>query len=151
MNNILDGVSSEIEKYQNKIFCSNVYVKESSLSKDNNVFDGAFANKSFKKGEIIEYGIVRILPDNFDGNESPYVFTWSDEIPNKRWAIASGCAPFYNTSIKDKNVNMERNFINNTFKIIANRDIQKDEELLHTYKSLQWRKCFTEIKNILNQ
>ena len=151
MNNILDEVSSEIEKYQNKIFCSNVYVKESSLSTDKNVFDGAFANKSFKKGEIIEYGIVRILPDNFDGNESPYVFTWSDEIPNKRWAIASGCAPFYNTSIKDKNVSMERNFINNTFKIIANRDIQKDEELLHTYKSLQWRKCFAEIKNILNQ
>ena len=141
---------SEIEKYQNKIFCSNVYVKQSSLSTDNNVFDGAFANKSFKKGEIIEYGIVRLLPDNFDGNKSPYVFTWSDEIPNKKWAIASGCAPFYNTSIKDTNVIMERDFINNTFEIIANRDIKKDEELLHTYKSLQWRECFTEIKNILN-
>jgi hypothetical protein len=46
---------------------------------------------------------------------------------------------------------MERDFINNTFKIIANRNIKKDEELLHTYKSLQWRECFTEIKNILNQ
>ena len=57
----------------------------------------------------------------------------------------------FESSIKDKNVNMERDFINNTFKIIANRDIQKDEELLHTYKSLQWRECFTEIKNILNQ
>lgn len=150
-NNISEEISSEMEKNQNKIFCSNVYVKESSLSNTDNVFDGAFANKSFKKGEIIEYGIVRILPDNFDGNKSPYVFTWSDEIPNKRWAMASGCAPFYNTSIKDKNVNMERDFINNTFKIIADRDIQKDEELLHTYKSLQWRECFTEIKNILNQ
>lgn len=134
----------------NKVFCCDVYVKESSFSTDKNSFDGAFAGKFFNKDEIIEIGIVRVLPDSFDGNESPYVFTWSDEIPNKRWGIASGCATFYNTSIKDANVKMERDFKNNTFKIIALRDINRDEELLHTYKSLQWRKCFSDIKQVLN-
>lgn len=134
----------------NKVQCSNVYVKESNFSTDNNYFDGAFSNKFLKKGEIVEIGIVRVLPESFDGNSSPYVFTWSDEIPNKRWGIASGCATFYNTSIQDANVKMERDFVNNTFKIIALRDINKDEELLHTYKSLQWRECFQDIKEILN-
>jgi hypothetical protein len=134
----------------NKVLCIDVYVKESSFSTDESTFDGAFAGKFFKKDEIIEIGVVRVLPDSFDGNESPYVFTWSDTIPNKRWAIASGCATFYNTSIKDANVKMLRDFKNNTFKIIALRDINIDEELLHTYKSLQWRKCFSDIKQILN-
>ena len=137
--------------YENKVSCENVYVKKSLFSTENNDFDGAFARIAFKKNDIIEYGIVRILPEGFEGDFSPYVFTWSDEIPNKRWGMASGCATFYNTSIKDANVKMERDFVNNTFKIIALRDIEKDEELLHTYKSLQWRKCFKEIKDTLNE
>lgn len=136
---------------ENKVFCENVYVKKSSFSTENNDFDGAFAKISFKKNDIIEYGIVRLLPEGFEGNLSPYVFTWSDELPNKKWGMASGCATFYNTSIKNANVKMERDFVNNTFKIIALRDIEKDEELLHTYKSLQWRECFKGIKEILNE
>ena len=139
-----------LRKNYSKVQCSNVYVKESNFSTNNNYFDGAFSNHFFKKGEVIEIGIVRVLPESFDGNSSPYVFTWSDEIPNKRWGIASGCATFYNTSIQDANVKMDRDFVNNTFKIIALRDINKDEELLHTYKSLQWRECFHDIKEILN-
>ena len=147
MGNSLKKESSEIK---DKVFCSDVYVSESVFSTKQNKFDGAFARVSFQEGDLIEYGIVRVLPEGFDGNLSPYVFTWSDEIPNKRWGMASGCATFYNTSIKDANVKMERDFVNNTFKIIALRDIEKDEELLHTYKSLQWRSCFKEIKNTLN-
>ena len=92
----------------NKVLCSNVYVKNSSFSTDENCFDGAFAGKFFKEGEVIEIGIVRVLPNSFDGNKSPYVFTWSDEVPNKRWGIASGCATFYNTSIKDANVKITK-------------------------------------------
>ena len=67
---------------KSKIYCSGVYVKESTYSTLENNFDGAFANQDFKEGELVERGIVRILPPTFDGNESDYVFTWSDEIPN---------------------------------------------------------------------
>ena len=58
---------------------------------------------------------MRILPDGFDGNESIYVFTWSDEIPNKRWGMGSGCAPFYNTAIDSANTKMTRNFEEDSF------------------------------------
>jgi hypothetical protein len=34
-------------------------------------------------GELVEKGIMRRLPEGFDGNQSPYVFTWSNERPNK--------------------------------------------------------------------
>jgi hypothetical protein len=138
------------ELIKNKVSCSNVYVNTSTFSTEGNQFDGAFANIDFKKGDIVEFGIVRVLPEGFDGNNSPFVFTWSDELPNKTWGMASGCATFYNTSIKDANVKMERDFVNNTFVIFALRDIKANEELLHTYKSLQWRTCFKEIKEILN-
>ena len=130
---------SKTNTFEDKVSCSDVYVRQSNLSTDDNKFDGAFSKTFFREGDIVEYGIVRILPEDFDGNLCPYVFTWSDDIPNKTWGMASGCATFYNTSIKDANVRMERDFVNNTFKIIALRDIDKDEELLHTYKSLQWR------------
>ena len=125
--------------------CSNVYINRSTLCKDI-IFDGAFAKNKINKGEIVEKGIVRLLSDNFDGNSCPYVFTWSDDIPNKKWAITSGMAMFYNTSKDNPNVKMERNFKNNTFKIIALKNINKDDELFHTYKSLNWRKCFSDLR-----
>jgi hypothetical protein len=34
-------------------------------------------------GELVEKGVMRRLPEGFDGNKSPYVFTWSNERPNK--------------------------------------------------------------------
>lgn len=127
-----------------KIDCSKVYVKESSIDSS---FDGVFANQDFKKDDIIEYGIVRVI--NIDGNINPFVFTWSDEIPNKTWAIGSGCSTFYNTSL-NPNTQMIRNFEKNTFVIKAKTDISKDAELTHKYKSLNWRNCFQELNNTLN-
>ena len=47
------------------------------------LFDGAFAAVSIKEGELIEKGVMRRLPEGFDGNACPYIFTWSDERPNK--------------------------------------------------------------------
>ena len=47
------------------------------------LFDGAFAAVSIKEGELIEKGVIRRLPEGFDGNSCPYIFTWSDERPNK--------------------------------------------------------------------
>lgn len=88
------------------------------------VFDNA--------GELVEKGIMRRLPDGFDGNTCPYIFTWSSEIPNKTWGMASGCAPFYNTCKEGTaNTRMVRFFDEDRFEIYANKDIEKDEELLH--------------------
>ena len=69
----------------------------------------------------MERGIVRVLT-NCDGNENPYVFTWSDEMPNTTWALGSGCSTFYNTAEEaDSNTHMERDFVNNTFVIKATK------------------------------
>ena len=107
---------------------------------------GAFAKKNFTPGEIIEEGVARVLT-NVDGHENPILFTWSDDIPNHKWTILSGCSHFYNTSL-EPNTQLIRDFHHNTFKFKAVKNIQKGEELTHRYKSLAWRKCFTQL-NIL--
>ena len=69
---------------ETKIDCSKVYVKQSTFSNDaTGMFDGAFAAVSIKAGELIEKGVMRRLPEGFDGNTCPYIFTWSTERPNK--------------------------------------------------------------------
>lgn len=126
-----------------KIHCSDVYVKESSFSSDMNKFDGVFAGREFKSGEMIEKGIMRRFSKDFDGMNNPYVFTWSDDIPNYTWAMGSGCSTFYNTAKPEHaNTLMKRYFDEDRFEIFAVKDIKVDEELVHTYKSLQWRTCF---------
>jgi len=44
--------------------CSKVYVAKSKFSTEDNEIDGAFASVDIKKGEIVEYGIARLLSDN---------------------------------------------------------------------------------------
>ena len=69
---------------ETKIDCSKVYVKQSTFSNEaTGMFDGAFAAVAFKGGDLIEKGVMRRLPDGFDGNTCPYIFTWSTERPNK--------------------------------------------------------------------
>lgn len=117
--------------------CSKCYVK-----KDEYGGAGAFAAVDIAEGEEVERGIVRVLT-NVDGNENPYVFTWSDEMPNTTWACGSGTSTFYNTTEEGSaNTHMERDFANNSFRIVATRSIKAHEELLHVYKSKQWRTCF---------
>jgi hypothetical protein len=136
-------------------------------------------------GEIVEIGTMRRLPEGFDGNTCPYIFTWSNERPNKIWGMGSGCSAYYNTvshlaiilieikmffsvivskylstvdsriivpqSKKDEaNTEMKRYFDEDRFEIIALRDIEKDEELTHTYISLEWRECFSDLNKIVN-
>ena len=117
---------------------SNVLVKKS------NTGVGVFANKSFQKDELIEKGIVRRIPVN--GNDCPYVFTWSED--KTIWALGSGCSTFYNSTNIDPNTYMIRYYDEDRFEIYASRYIEKDEELLHTYKSLSWRTCFETIRNV---
>ena len=129
------------------IDCSKVYVTTSSLSTKDNIFNGAYARKDIMKDEIVEKGLMsRLNSDNFDGMNNPHVFTWSDSIPNRTWAFASGCATFYNTNLPENaNVKMVRYFEEDRFEIVALRDIKKDEELTHTYKSLKWRTVFVPL------
>uniref|UniRef100_A0A7S3PWC5 SET domain-containing protein n=1 Tax=Chaetoceros debilis TaxID=122233 RepID=A0A7S3PWC5_9STRA len=138
---------------ENKIDCSKVYVKKSSFSNDQTGdFDGAFAAVDIKKDELIEAGVVRRLPDGFDGMSCPYIFTWSTERPNKTWAMASGCAPYYNTCKEGtSNTRMVRDFEKDNFEIFANEDIKVGDELLHTYISLKWRTCFSELNDIVHK
>jgi len=137
---------------ESKIDCSRVYIKKSSFSNEQTGdFDGAFAAVAMKKGDLIEKGVVRRLPDGFDGNTCPYIFTWSTERPNKTWAMASGCAPYYNTCKEGtSNTKMVRFFDEDRFEIYAEKDIEVGEELLHTYISLKWRTCFAELNEIVH-
>ena len=108
---------------------------------------GAFAAVDIPKGGVVEYGIVRVLT-NCDGNENPYVFTWSDEIPNTTWATGSGASTYYNTGPEeDANTHMERDFKANSFVITATKDIRAGDELIHVYKSKGWRTCFKDELN----
>jgi hypothetical protein len=102
-------------------------------------------------GELVEKGIMRRLPEGFDGNICQEIFTWSTDRPNKIWAMGSGCSPFYNTDKKQKaNTRMERYYDEDRFEIFAARDIERDEELTHTYVSLEWRTCFEPLNKIVN-
>ena len=133
-----------------KVDCSNVYVDTSTFSTQERRFDGAFARINIKSGELVEKGIMRRLSDNenkvFNGSNSPYVFTWSEDIPNHTWAFPSGCAAFYNSGLDaDTNTRMVRFMSEDRFEIYAKRDISAGEELTHTYKSLRWREAFSEL------
>ena len=131
------------ESCQDLVNCSSVYVTNSTLIPGE---IGVFAECDFDIGDVIEHGIVRVLK-HVDGNENPHVFTWSDDIPNTSWAMTSGCATFYNSS-NNANVKMVRDFNTNTYKFIALKKINKDDELFHLYKSISWRECFDSIKHL---
>lgn len=128
---------------------SKVYVRKDKIKNFTSC-----AKINLKKDELIEKGLVRKLSDNqnknFDGMNNPYVFTWSDNNPNYTWAFGSGCSTFYNTSLTP-NTYIKRNFDSDSFEIYALRDIQKDEELTHTYKSLAWRSCFKDLNQFLKK
>lgn len=141
-----------IVKRYNSVIQNNNSILESAVNSNKVIVKndqwggmGAYSAVNIKSGDIIETGIVRILND-IDGNENPHVFTWSDEYPCTKWAIASGCATFYNNgNYKEANTYMERNFKDNTFIIIAKKNIPTGTEMLHEYKSKKWRNCFSEL------
>ena len=133
-----------------KVDCAMVYVAVSGFATPDNQFDGAFAARDIAKGDLVEKGLMRRLSDNenraFDGMKNPFVFTWSDDLPNHTWAFASGCAAFYNSGLESQtNTRMTRVFEEDRFEIYAVRDIAEGEELTHTYKSLQWRDVFVPL------
>ena len=116
------------------IDCSKVYIDKS------NICDGlgVFAKQDLVEGELIETGIMTRLT-NVDGNENPHLFTWSDD--RTVWSCGSGCLPFYNHS-DISNIKKVGDLPNDTLKVYAVRNIKKGEELVSTYYSKKWRKCF---------
>ncbi len=46
---------------------------------------------------------------------------------------------------------MVRFFDEDRFEIYATRDIKANDELLHTYISLKWRTCFSELNEIVHK
>ena len=123
--------------------CSRVLVKP-----DPHGGAGAFAAVDIPAGGLVERGIVRRLT-NCDGNENPFVFTWSDATPNTTWATGSGASTFYNTPFGEQaaNTRMTRDFGADSFEIFATRDIAAGDELLHEYKSKAWRACFSDLRS----
>lgn len=66
--------------------------------------------------------------------------------------MGSGCAPYYNTCKKGTaNTKMVRYFDKDQFEIFAEEDIKAGDELLHTYISLEWRTCFSDLNDIINK
>ena len=116
--------------------CDKVY-----LDKDNYGGYGVFAKDDIKKGDIVEVGLmIRLV--NVDGNENPHLFTWSDD--RKVWAIGSGLLAYYNHS-DNPNIKKIGDLENDSMKIIALKDVSKGDELLGTYFSQKWRKCFISL------
>ena len=134
--NSLNSFSNQ--EQDSEIDCSNVYV-----SNIPNKGLGVFAKKNFSKNELIEKGVVRRI--KFDGNQSPYLFTWSED--KTVWAFGSGCSTFYNTS-RNPNTIMTRYFDEDRYEIHALHDIEKETELTHKYRSLEWRDCFDDLRQI---
>tara|TARA_Y100001935_G_C17305356_1_gene511974 strand:+ start:506 stop:880 length:375 start_codon:yes stop_codon:yes gene_type:complete len=119
--------------------CDKIIVKE---TEDKGL--GAFTKVKILKDFLVEKGVIRRI--DYDGNQNPYLFTWS--VNKDVWGFASGCATFYNTSL-EPNCKLVRHYDTDTFEIYALRDIEANEELTHKYQSLEWRECFKELKDIL--
>ena len=113
--------------------CKKVYLDKSVLGGC-----GVFANEDIKTGDIVEKGIMSVLT-NVDGHENPMLFTWSDD--RTKWAIGTGLLHYYNHS-DNPNIKKDGDLKANTMTIIALKDIKKGDELLGTYYSKKWRKCF---------
>tara|TARA_B100000745_G_scaffold272678_1_gene200702 strand:- start:6 stop:386 length:381 start_codon:yes stop_codon:yes gene_type:complete len=122
------------------INCSKVIVKK-TIQKGYSVF----SKFDIKKNDLIEKGIIQRI--DYDGNKNSHLFSWSDD--GKSWGFGSGCSTYYNTSLTP-NVKMLRDFENDLYHIYALKDIKKDEELTHKYKSLEWRECFEDLRNMEN-
>jgi SET domain-containing protein len=129
--------SQEEREQMGLVNCSKVYVSKSQYGL------GVFARNPIKSGEVIETGLmIRLV--NVDGNENPHLFTWSDD--RLTWASGSGCLPYYNHTSNEPNMKKIGDLKADTMVVVALRDIEKDEELVSTYYSAGWRKCFADLK-----
>ena len=97
---------------------------------------GVFARRMIHKGEIVESCPVIRMPDpqweQLEGKcaLSDYYLIWGPDT-----AIMLGFGSIYNHS-DTPNLRLDRKIEENIAVFVALRDIQPDEELLHTYRSV---------------
>ena len=96
---------------------------------------GVFAQRNFKKGEVIETCPVIVLPaEEIDSLELTelynYYFAWGPD--SKDAAIALGYGSLYNHSYIP-NARYYKDFDNSLLKYVCIRDIQEDEEITINY------------------
>ncbi len=96
---------------------------------------GVFAQRNFKKGEVIESCPVIVLPaKELDTLELTqlynYYFAWGPD--SKDAAIALGYGSLYNHSYMP-NARYYKDFDNSLLKYVCIRDIQEDEEITINY------------------
>jgi len=129
---------------ENKVWCVHSAVREHPVYGGN----AAYSCKDFAPGECVEWGKVHRAPEQFAGQQSQYVFTWSDD--RKVWGMGSGTMAFYNTALEeDANCKMIRFFDEDRYEVYAKKHIKVGDELVHTYRSLKWRSAFNELNDIL--
>ena len=109
----------------NRCNSSNIYIDNSI--KGGEFGRGVFANKNYKEGDVIETGPLLVGDKNnmFVGLYKNYVWLQNDKI-----VLALGNISICNHS-HDNNSHVI--FNNDTYKLIANKNINKGEEVLVTY------------------
>jgi len=116
------------------------FLHNSLTMKKNKYGWGIYSTTFIPKNTLIERAIMYKM-FNVDGNENPHLFTWSDD--RKVWAGGTGLTPFYNYSDKP-NIKKIGDLPNYILHIYTIKDIEPDEELVSTYFSKKWRKCFQD-------
>jgi hypothetical protein len=111
---------------------------------------GAFAKRSFKKGECVEYGVAQIIP-RLTNHEQDAFFTWSSFSKDGPVATCSGNMCFYNTMGDESNTRMVPFHEDKRFEVYALRDIEVGEELTIRYDSMNWREAMTEVRGIVGE
>jgi len=116
--------------------CSNMNMYIDNSNKGGQFGRGVFANKNYKIGDIIEVGplLVGNNDNMFIGLYKNYV--WKD---NKKILLLLGYASICNHS---DNNNSDVIFYDTFYKLVAIKDIIKDEEITDTYcKNLTKEQC----------
>lgn len=108
------------------------------VSNTENKGRGIFAGRRVLKGEIVEKALVIILTEEDvelikQMTLSHYYYSWKED----HGAVALGNGSIYNHS-PNPNVDFNPDYVNEVIVYTANRDIEKDEELLINYDVDLW-------------
>ena len=115
-------------------YCNcNVYIKTSNVG--GGFGRGVFAKKKFSKGDVIEYGpgLKGTSEQIYCGLYKDYVYQCKDDLQNDMLTLGYGS--IYNHS---SNNNASMNMDGQSFYVVANRDIEKDEEIFTHYGDGSW-------------
>lgn len=120
-------------EYNNKLYTDKLIVKQSLIKGGGR---GVFANKDFKKDEIVE--ICPLISDNSGNLKNSLLgdYVFQDELLEDSDLVVFGLGSIYNHSFNN-NINYEQDNKGNMI-FTANRDIKKGEELYNNYGEDYW-------------